>query len=167
MAMIDVPSWITVKRGRAPILLLAPHGGRRHDARHPGKHKVNDLLTADLTRDLAGSCGASMIINESLDRNQLDLNRLSQVRRDAPWMIDLLTDMLGTMVSEAGHATVLIVHGWNVTQAAAGLGQDITTAAAFRAFSARGSADRCFTSFLRDSRRPARGKNRSLPDAVF
>jgi hypothetical protein len=38
MAMIDVPFWITVKRGRAPILLLAPHGGRRHDT-HP-----NNLL---------------------------------------------------------------------------------------------------------------------------
>jgi hypothetical protein len=118
MAMIDVPSWITVKRGRAPILLLAPHGGCRHDARHPGKHTVNDLLTADLTRELAASCGASMIINESLNRNQLDLNRLRQVRRDAPSMIALLTDMLGAMASEAGHTTVLVVHRWNVTQTA-------------------------------------------------
>lgn len=122
MAVTDAPSWISVARGRAPILLLAPHGGRRDDVRPPGKHKVNDLLTADLTRELAAACGASMIINESLDRNLLDLNRLSQVRRDAPWMIPLLANMLGAMVSEVGHATVLVVHGWNVTQAACDLG---------------------------------------------
>jgi hypothetical protein len=122
MADHDAPSWITVARGPAPILLLAPHGGRRHDTRIPGRHKVNDLLTADVTRALASACGASVIVNEGLDRNQLDLNRLSQVRRAAPWMITLLADMLAAMVSEAGHATVLVVHGWNVTQAACDIG---------------------------------------------
>jgi hypothetical protein len=117
-----VPSWITVARGSSPILLLAPHGGRRHDLRVPGQHKVNDLLTGEVTRELAAACGASLIVNELLDRNQLDLNRLSQVRRHAPWMLQLLADVLAEMVAEAGHATVLVVHGWNVTQAACDVG---------------------------------------------
>ena len=122
MANRDVPPWVSVAHGSAPILLLAPHGGRRDNVRVPGRHKVNDLLTAEVTRELAAGCGASTIVNERLDRNQLDLNRLSQVRRDARWLIDLLAEMLGAMVSESGHATVLVMHGWNVTQTACDVG---------------------------------------------
>jgi hypothetical protein len=122
MSSRDVPSWISVERGSAPILLLAPHGGRRHDLRIPGKHKVNDLRTAEVTRELASALGASAIINQQVDRNQLDLNRVSQVRRDAPWLIDLLTALLTEMVSVAGRATVLVVHGWNVSQVACDVG---------------------------------------------
>ncbi len=44
------------------------------------------------------------------------------MRRDAPWLIDLLTEMLTEMVAVAGRATVLVVHGWNVSQVACDVG---------------------------------------------
>lgn len=117
-----VPAWITVTEGRSPILLFAPHGGRRQDARIPGTHKVNDLWTADVTRDLAARCGATTIVNATMDRNVVDLNRLSQVQGDAPWLLGLLVDVLGSMLARHGHATVLVVHGWNVSQPACDVG---------------------------------------------
>ncbi len=117
-----LPSWIEVTRGSAPILLLAPHGGRRLDVRVPGKHKVNDLRTAEVTRSLAAVLGAGTIINEQVDRNALDLNRSSQVRRDAPWLIDLLAEMLTDLITRFGRATVLVIHGWNVGQIACDVG---------------------------------------------
>lgn len=122
MAISDVPSWMQVTRGSSPILLVAPHGGRRHDLRIPGQHKINDLLTAEVTRDLAAACGASTIVNAHLDRNTLDLNRVSQLRRDAPWMVELLAQTLDELLVEHGHAIVLMMHGWNVTQAACDVG---------------------------------------------
>jgi hypothetical protein len=116
------PSWVSVERGPAPLVLVAPHGGRRHERRHPGKHKVNDLWTAALTRELAAATGATAIVNDSRDRNEVDLNRLSQVVRDAPWFLALLADVVSTIVADAGHATVLVIHGWNVTQPACDVG---------------------------------------------
>ena len=117
-----MPSWVSVERGRAPLVLVAPHGGRRHAGRHPGKHKVNDLWTAELTRELATATGATAIVNAGRDRNELDLNRLSQVVRDAPWFLELLAEVVGDLVAEAGHVTVLVIHGWNVTQPACDVG---------------------------------------------
>jgi hypothetical protein len=122
MSSADVPAWITVTEGRAPILLFAPHGGRRQDARIPGTHKVNDLWTAEVTRELAARCGAATIVNATMDRNVVDLNRLSQVQRDAPWLLGLLVEVLGPMLARHGHATVLVVHGWNVSQPACDVG---------------------------------------------
>jgi hypothetical protein len=122
MSSAAVPAWITVTEGRAPILLFAPHGGRRQDARIPGTHKVNDLWTADVTRDLAARCGATTIVNATMDRNVVDLNRLSQVQRDAPWLLGLLVEVLGSMLARHGYATVLVVHGWNVSQPACDVG---------------------------------------------
>lgn len=122
MVSFDVPSWIELTHGSAPILLVAPHGGRRYDVRIPGQHKVNDLLTAAVTRELAAACGASTIVNGHLDRNTLDLNRVSQLRRNAPWMVDLLAETLACLVARHGHAIVLMMHGWNVTQAACDVG---------------------------------------------
>lgn len=113
---IVVPSWLRVVEGSAPLLLVAPHAGRRRDLRIPGRHKVNDLMTAEVTRALAAATAASAIVNEHLDRNTLDLNRVTQLRRDAPWMIDLIAEMLEGMVATHGHAIVLTIHGWNVTQ---------------------------------------------------
>lgn len=122
MSSRAVPSWMYVERGSAPVLLLAPHGGRRRDLRIPGQHKVNDLRTADVTRALAALLGASVVINERVDRNELDLNRVSQVRRDAPWLIDLVAGELAAMVARWGRATVLVIHGWNVSQIACDVG---------------------------------------------
>jgi hypothetical protein len=118
----SIPSWVQITRAPSPLLLVAPHGGRRHDLRIPGRHKVNDLLTADVTRALAAACGASAIVNEHLDRNTLDLNRITQLRRDAPWMIDLMAEMLEAVVAQHGYAVVLVIHGWNVTQTVCDVG---------------------------------------------
>lgn len=117
-----VPPWVVVEHGDAPIVLLAPHGGRRRAVRVPGEHKVNDLHTADVTRALARALDASAIINEHVDRNELDLNRTSQVRRDAPWLLELLADMLRVKVAASGRAMVLVIHGWNVSQVACDVG---------------------------------------------
>ena len=67
--------------GSIPLVLVAPHGGRRDPVRHPwsrGRVKVNDLHTPDLARDLATRTGAAALINASLDRNDVDLNRVSE-----------------------------------------------------------------------------------------
>ena len=103
-------------------MVLAPHGGRRQLARIPGEHKVNDLHTGAVARTLARLLGASLILNESVDRNELDLNRTMQVRRDAPWLIDTLAEMLHAKANVAERATVLVIHGWNVSQVACDVG---------------------------------------------
>jgi hypothetical protein len=111
-----LPEWIELTPGRAPLLLFAPHGGRRVAPRHPGRHRVNDLYTAALTRELAAAWTATGLVNGGCDRNEIDLNRLEQVRRAAPWLLDVLGDTVGAMVREHGRATVLVIHGWNVVQ---------------------------------------------------
>jgi hypothetical protein len=117
-----VPKWVETRGGHAPVLLLAPHGGRRTASRHPGRDKVNDLHTADFTRDLAARCDATSIVNGERDRNELDLNRIMQVRTRAPWLLDLLADALEEMLARSARATVVIVHGWNVVQSACDVG---------------------------------------------
>ncbi|MCC6764163.1 MAG: hypothetical protein IT293_05820 [Deltaproteobacteria bacterium] len=120
--MPTYPPWLVVRPGAAPILLLAPHGGRRRDLRIPGRHKVNDLHTADVTRELGRLLDAGVVINEHRDRNELDLNRTSQVRREAPWFMDVVGEMLRGMITDAGRALVLVIHGWNVGQVACDIG---------------------------------------------
>ena len=122
MHVASAPAWLEQQRGGAPLLLLAPHGGRRRARREPGRHKVNDLHTAALTRELARACDATSLVNATRDRNELDLNRLSQVRAHAPWLPALLATLLEEMVARAGRATVLVVHGWNVVQPACDVG---------------------------------------------
>jgi len=117
-----IPEWIEVHTGSRPIILLAPHGGRRSAPRRPGRDKVNDLHTAEVTRELAAACGATCVINARHDRNELDLNRITAVRDRAPWLLAFLADTLDDMLAHAGRATVLVVHGWNVVQAACDLG---------------------------------------------
>jgi len=117
-----VPGWIEVRRGTAPLLLFAPHGGRRTLPRRPGRDNVNDLHTADLTREIGIACDATWIVNETRDRNELDLNRTQQVRERAPWLLDLLATTLEDMVAAHGGATLLAVHGWNVVQSVCDLG---------------------------------------------
>jgi len=42
--------WLEVIEGSAPLLLIAPHGGRAGAAAHAILHpKVNDLETAEIT----------------------------------------------------------------------------------------------------------------------
>jgi hypothetical protein len=114
---IEAASWLEVIEGDSAILLIAPHGGRAGTASRTKLHpKVNDLETAGITRDLAGRFGATALINAGMDRNEIDCNRLSQVAARAPWMLDLIADRATRIVDRHGHATVLLIHGWNVIE---------------------------------------------------
>jgi hypothetical protein len=72
--------------------------------------------------------GASFLVNESLDRNELDLNRISQVTRRAPWFFEVVEHLLTKILDRHMAALVLFVHGWNVTQARCdvGIGTSVT-----------------------------------------
>jgi hypothetical protein len=113
-----------VRRGRGNILFVAPHGGRRPpaDPTSPRDRKVNDLYTADLTAQLAAALDASALINDQRDRNELDLNRIGQVKRQARWFLDLLLNELGDLLIQHERVQVLLVHGWNVVQPKCDLG---------------------------------------------
>jgi len=103
--------------GDAPVLLIAPHGGHAGPAtRAMLNPKVNDLHTADITRELAQRLGAGAIINAGMDRNRLDLNRLSQVMSEAPWLLELIAERVERIVERRGRAVVLLIHGWNVIE---------------------------------------------------
>jgi hypothetical protein len=123
MTAIETPAWCRWRRGRSAVLVIAPHGGRREPiptAPRPGQplreRKVNDLHTADLAAELAEALDASLIINPALDRNQLDLNRISQVATRAPWFLALIESLLNDVLARYARAEVLFVHGWNVIQ---------------------------------------------------
>lgn len=116
-------AWLETHDGDAPLLLIAPHGGQAGPAARALLHpKVNDLHTADITRELSGRLGAGAIINSGMDRNRLDLNRLSQVIDAAPWMLDLIAGRLERIVERHSRATVLLIHGWNVIEPRVDLG---------------------------------------------
>src|SRR5271156_623896 len=115
---IDAPvAWLEVVGGAAPILLIAPHGGRAGPAARATLHpKVNDLETAAITRELAHRIGAAALINAAMDRNELDCNRLSQIAAKAPWLLDLIANQVAAIVERHGRAAVLLIHGWNVIE---------------------------------------------------
>src|SRR5271166_6276977 len=110
-------SWLEVIDSDSPLLLIAPHGGRAEPrTRWMLNPKVNDLHTADITRGLAQRLGASALINVAMDRNRLDCNRLSQIIERAPWLLELIADRVGAIVSRHGRVTVLLIHGWNIIE---------------------------------------------------
>jgi hypothetical protein len=109
--------------GAVPLLFVAPHGGRRPaDAPILDSIKVNDLHTVELTTELATRTRGYALINHSCDRNELDLNRISQVRTQAPWFLAALEELLSTLVEQHGAARVFFIHGWNVVQPVCDLG---------------------------------------------
>ncbi len=115
----------TVIPGTIPLILVAPHGGHRDYANRPwgsGRLRVNDLHTASLTRELAAATGAAALINDTLDRNDVDLNRLSAACDRAPAFLERLADCIAAALAAHGRATVLTVHGWNVIQPVVDLG---------------------------------------------
>jgi hypothetical protein len=117
---------MTYCEGAVPIVLVAPHGGRRPaDAPIRDSIKVNDLRTADLTAQLAARTQGYALINHTLDRNDLDLNRVSQVRTRAPWFFTALRELLSTLVERHGAARVFFIHGWNVVQPVCDLGMGL------------------------------------------
>lgn len=110
-------SWLEVIDSDSPLLLIAPHGGRAEPrTRSILNPKVNDLHTADITRALATRLGASALINVAMDRNRLDCNRLSQIIAQAPWLLEMIADRIGSIAARHGRATVLLVHGWNIIE---------------------------------------------------
>ena len=115
--------------GTTPLVLVAPHGGRRDPVERPwGKSalKVNDLHTAALTVELAERTGAAALINDGTDRNDVDLNRISGAVEHAPDFLVRLAGILDATVGRFGHATLLTIHGWNVIQPAVDVGLGCT-----------------------------------------
>src|SRR5262245_55486544 len=109
--------------GNTPIVFVAPHGGRRSpEAPILDSIKVNDLYTAELTSELAKITGGYALINHARDRNELDLNRISQVRKEAVWFLEALNELLASLVAQHGAARVFFMHGWNVVQPVCDLG---------------------------------------------
>ena len=110
-------SWLEVIDSDSPLLLIAPHGGRAEPrTRSMLNPKVNDLHTADITRELATRLGASALINVAMDRNRLDCNRISQIIERAPWLLEMIADRVDAIVARHGHLTVLLIHGWNIIE---------------------------------------------------
>jgi hypothetical protein len=115
----------TVLAGSIPLVLVAPHGGRRDPVRRPWgstRLRVNDLHTASLTRELAAALGAHAVINQDLDRNDVDLNRVSAAHDQAPAFLERVADRVSAAIANHGRAVVLTVHGWNVIQPTIDLG---------------------------------------------
>ncbi|HEY2525342.1 MAG TPA: hypothetical protein VGI29_09815, partial [Candidatus Binataceae bacterium] len=111
------PRWLKEIDGDTPVFFIAPHGGHAGPAaRATVNPKVNDLHTAEITRELAARLGAGALINAGMDRNRLDLNRLSQVMSAAPWMLELIATRLERIAARHGRAVVLLIHGWNVIE---------------------------------------------------
>ncbi len=110
-------SWLEIVEGAAPILLIAPHGGRAGAAARAALHpKVNDLETAAIARELTVRLGASALVNAAMDRNELDCNRLAQLAARAPWMLELIASRTEQIANRHGRAIVMLIHGWNVIE---------------------------------------------------
>jgi hypothetical protein len=110
--------WLQEIEGQAPILLIAPHGGRAGRAAHARLHpRINDLHTAEITRELARRLDAHALINRAMDRNILDCNRVEEIARKAPWVLARMAERVAQMAARQGHVLILVIHGWNVIQA--------------------------------------------------
>ncbi len=124
----QLPDWLEVGTGDGPFLVIAPHGGAKA-ATSPSRprlrqrrSRINDLHTAEVARRLTARLGASRIINHAMDRNQLDLNRISQVHSKAPWLLEWIAKLIDPVVQRGETVRILVVHGWNVNQSRCDLG---------------------------------------------
>lgn len=109
----DVPNYLALREGRVPIVVVAPHGGRRLRAIRRGD-SVNDLHTADIAWELARRLDAHAIVNHGLDRNDADLNRISHLAERAPGVLALLASVIEAASAGGEVPLVLFVHGWNM-----------------------------------------------------
>ena len=123
------PDWCSWSRGSGNYVLVAPHGGHRLAAELPATAKrtgrrmrINDLHTADTAALLAKALGGSLLVNHSMDRNRLDLNRITQVRSRAPWFLDVLERLIVDAADTHEEVRLLVVHGWNINQSRCDLG---------------------------------------------
>ncbi len=115
--------------GAGHVLVVAPHGGAKHHSgtapvpkRCAKPQKINDLHTADFAAILADALDASYLINPDIDRNDIDLNRITQVTRRAPWFLRTLSELIANITKSHERAHILVVHGWNVHQARCDIG---------------------------------------------
>ena len=109
--------------GSGSVLVIAPHGGlSRGDLLASPGRSGNDLHTPALARDLVRALDASWVINASLDRNQLDLNRFDAVTGRARWFLEAIEERVQQITQRHGRVVVLVVHGWHVEQARCDLG---------------------------------------------
>src|ERR1700719_2753158 len=107
--------WLQVVEGRTPILLIAPHGGRAGQAARARLHpRINDLHTAEITRELARRLDAHALINIAMDRNLLDCTRVEDIARKAPWVLARLAERVAQIAGRHGRVLILVIHGWNV-----------------------------------------------------
>jgi hypothetical protein len=121
---------LSIVPGASPLVLVAPHGGRRDPTLRPwaaARWRVNDLHTATLTLDLAALSGGSALVNAEHDRNDIDLNRISEALDRAPEFLARLAELLDATLARHGRATLLTVHGWNVVQPALDVGLGCAT----------------------------------------
>lgn len=117
MSAVAVPDWCRWRSGTRPLLLIAPHGGCADTSTARAlETKVNDVHTAELTWELAHALDAAAIVNPWLDRNRLDLNRITQVLRDATWFPALIERLLAPLLDAHPMVELLFIHGWNVIQ---------------------------------------------------
>ena len=94
--------WLQVVEGRAPILLIAPHGGRAGQAAQSRLHpRINDLHTAEIARELSRRLDAPALINVAMDRNVLDCNRVEEIARKAPWVLAELAGRVAQIASRS------------------------------------------------------------------
>lgn len=111
--------------GPGHVLVVAPHGGISQKdllAADAAGRRGNDLHTAALARQLAATLEASLLVNDSVDRNDLDLNRVRDVVGRAPWFLEEIERQVERILSSHERALVLFVHGWHVEQARCDLG---------------------------------------------
>jgi hypothetical protein len=61
-------------------------------------------------------------VNADVDRNDVDLNRISTAHDRAPHFLEMLGDLLDGALSQCERAVVLAIHGWNVVQPSVDVG---------------------------------------------
>jgi hypothetical protein len=109
----SLPDWLALREGKRPLVFVAPHGGRRLRPIRRGD-SVNDLETADMAWELATRLDAHAIVNHTLDRNEIDLNRISHLAERAPGVLELLSAAIEAASRGGEVPLVLFVHGWNM-----------------------------------------------------
>jgi hypothetical protein len=110
---LPVPEYLTLRQGTRPVVIVAPHGGRRHRPIRRGDG-VNDLETAAIACEMAERLDAHAIVNHGLDRNEIDLNRITHLTDRAPQVLALLSRAIDAASRGGRVPLVLFVHGWNM-----------------------------------------------------